>query len=255
MSASARPGAGPDLPAVESGAVLVLERVSAGYGGHEVVHEASLSLAPGSIECIVGPNGAGKSTLLRAVTADAELLAGRVLLAGREVTRMPANRLVARGLAWVPQLDDVFTTLTVIENLELGGFLLDRRRLSARVDEVLELFPLLAPLRSRVAGRLSGGERKLLAIARALMPAPSTLLLDEPTAGLSPEMTGLVLEDQLPRLSASGVAILLVEQRAIEAIEISSRVHVMVSGEIRVSRRASEVRDWDALARLFLGEE
>jgi branched-chain amino acid transport system ATP-binding protein len=170
-----------------------------------VVHAASLSLTPGSIERIVVPNGAGKSTLLRAVTGDAELLGGRVVVAGREVTRVPANRLVARGLAWVPQLDDVFTTLTVVENLELGGFLLDRRRLSARVDEVLDLFPLLVPLRSRVAGRLSGGERKLLAIARALMPSPTTLLLDEPTAGLSPEMTGLVLGASCPDSGTAGL--------------------------------------------------
>jgi branched-chain amino acid transport system ATP-binding protein len=123
-----------------------------------------------------------------------------------------------------------------------------------RVHEVLELFPLLAGLTSRVAGKLSGGERKLLAIARALMTSPSVLLLDEPTAGLSPEMTNLVLGEQIPLLRESGVAILLVEQRALEAIEISSRVHVMVSGMIRATRAADDVRDWDELAGLFLGE-
>ncbi len=242
------------MSASDSTAALVLDSVSAGYGGHEVVRGVSLSLHPGRIECVVGPNGAGKSTLLRAITGDAQFLGGRIWLGGSDISRMAGNRLVRRGLAWVPQLDDVFTTLTVRENLELGGFLLPRRRVAARVDELLDLFPLLRSLTSRIAGRLSGGERKLLAIARALMPSPTALLLDEPTAGLSPEMTGLVLEGQLPRLSESGVAVLLVEQRAIEAIEISARVHVMVSGEIRVSRPAAEVRDWDELARLFLGE-
>lgn len=238
-----------------SPAALVLDSVSAGYGGHEVVRQVSLSVDPGRVECVVGPNGAGKSTLLRAITGDAEFLGGHIWLQGSEISRTPGNRLVSRGLAWVPQLDDVFNTLTVRENLELGGFLLSRKRVATRVDELLDLFPLLARLTSRVAGRLSGGERKLLAIARALMPSPTALLLDEPTAGLSPEMTGLVLQGQIPRLSESGVAVLLVEQRALEAIEISSRVHVMVSGAIRASRDAREVNDWDELARLFLGEE
>ena len=233
---------------------LVIDSVSAGYGGHVVVHEASLSVAPGQIACIVGPNGAGKSTLLRAITGDAQFVGGRVLLRGEEISRVASNQLVGKGLAWVPQLDDVFTTLTVRENLELGGYTLERRAVAGRVQEVLEMFPLLGTLSTRVAGRLSGGERKLLAIARALMPAPAAVLLDEPTAGLSPEMTELVLAMQLPRLSQLGVAILLVEQRAMEAISVSLHVHVMVGGVIRVSRDADSVADWDELARLFLGE-
>lgn len=233
---------------------LVIDSVSAGYGGHVVVHEASLSVAPGQIACIVGPNGAGKSTLLRAITGDAQFVGGRVLLRGEDISRTPGNQLVGKGLAWVPQLDDVFTTLTVRENLELGGYTLHRRRVAGRIEELLEMFPLLAELSGRVAGRLSGGERKLLAIARALMPAPAAVLLDEPTAGLSPEMTDLVLTKQIPRLSQAGVAVLLVEQRAMEAISISLHVHVMVSGVIRVSRDADSVADWDELARLFLGE-
>ena len=236
-------------------AALVFDSVSAGYGGHEVVHGVSLAVAQGQIECIVGPNGAGKSTLLKAVTGDAEFLGGRVSLNGNDISYTPSNKLIKRGLAWVPQLDDVFTTLTVRENLELGAYLLPRRRVAARVEEMLETFPLLSGMTSRLAGRLSGGERKLLAIARALMPSPSAVLLDEPTAGLSPEMSHLVLQDQIPRLSASGVAILLVEQRAIEAVAISTRVHVMVSGVLRASRDARDISDWDALARLFLGEQ
>lgn len=243
------------LSADGSPGALVLDSVSVGYGGSEVVHRVSLAVNPGRVECIVGPNGAGKSTLLRGITGDADFLGGHVWLQGEEITRRMGNRLIGRGLAWVPQVDDVFTTLTVRENLELGGFLLPRRDVPTRIDELLEIFPTLTRLISRIAGRLSGGERKLLAIARALMPSPTVLLLDEPTAGLSPEMTALVLQDQIPRLSASGVAVLLVEQRALEAIEIASSVHVMVSGTIRESRDALEVRDWDELASLFLGEE
>jgi ABC-type branched-subunit amino acid transport system ATPase component len=236
-------------------AVLEFESVSAGYGGHEVVHEVSLAIGRGQIECVVGPNGAGKSTLLRSLTGDAQLMSGRAWLGGEDISKTPSNQLIKRGLAWVPQLDDVFTTLTVRENLELGGYLLPRKQVGARVDELLETFPLLAGMTSRLAGRLSGGERKLLAIGRALMPEPSALLLDEPTAGLSPEMSTLVLHEQIPRLKESGVAILLVEQRAIEAAAISSNVHVMVSGTVRASRKAEEITDWDGLARLFLGEE
>ena len=238
----------------DTGAALIVDSVSAGYGGHVVVHDASLTVASGQIACVVGPNGAGKSTLLRAITGDAEFVGGRVWLRGEDISGTSGNQLVKRGLAWVPQSDDVFTTLTVRENLELGGYSLARKQVAERVQELLDMFPLLARLTSRVAGRLSGGERKLLAIARALMPAPTALLLDEPTAGLSPEMTDLVLHNQIPRLSESGVAVLVVEQRAIEAIAISSRVHVMVAGVIRVSRDPKEVEDENELARLFLGE-
>jgi ABC-type branched-subunit amino acid transport system ATPase component len=177
-----------------------------------------------------------------------------VLLRGEDISQTPGNQLVRRGLAWVPQLDDVFATLTVRENLELGGYLLPRKRVRQRVREVLDVFPLLGGLADRVAGRLSGGERKLLAIARALMPNPSVVLLDEPTAGLSPEMTDLVLNVHITELGKRGVAVLLVEQRALEAIAIASHVHVMVGGLVRVSRPADEIRDWEELARLFLGE-
>jgi ABC-type branched-subunit amino acid transport system ATPase component len=233
---------------------LVIDGVCAGYGNHEVVHDVSFTVATGEVSCVVGPNGAGKSTLLRGITHDAQLLGGRVLLRGEDISQTRGNELVRRGLAWVPQLDDVFATLTVRENLELGGYVLPRKQVAERVREVLDAFPLLGGLANRVAGRLSGGERKLLAIARALVPEPSVVLLDEPTAGLSPEMTDLVLRMHITELGARGVAVLLVEQRAIEAISISSNVHVMVGGVLRVSRPAAELQDWDELARLFLGE-
>jgi branched-chain amino acid transport system ATP-binding protein len=242
------------LSARAAGPALVVDDVSAGYANHAVVHEVSLTVAAGEIACVVGPNGAGKSTLLRGITRDAQLLGGRVSLGGEDITHTPGNELVQRGLAWVPQLDDVFATLTVRENLELGGYLLTRKQVGLRVLEVFEIFPILEGLANRVAGRLSGGERKLLALARALMPEPSVMLLDEPSAGLSPEMTDLVMKVHIAELAKRGVAVLLVEQRTIEAIAIASHVHVMVGGMVRVSRPASEIQDWDELARLFLGE-
>jgi ABC-type branched-subunit amino acid transport system ATPase component len=248
--------AGPDAlsRSDESAAVLVLEKVSAGYGGEAVIEDVSLSVRSGQVSCVVGPNGAGKSTLLRAVTRDAELISGRITLDGHDISRTAGNDLVHRGLAWVPQLDDVFPTLTVRENLELGGYSLAKREARRRVEEVLAIFPLLGELLSRSAGQLSGGERKLLAIGRALMPEPSAVLLDEPTAGLSPEMTKLVLNTHVDELRRSGVAVLIVEQRALEAIAVSSEVHVMVDGRLRVSRPAHLLADGDELARLFLGE-
>jgi ABC-type branched-subunit amino acid transport system ATPase component len=248
--------AGPDAlsPSGESIAALVLDRVSAGYGGAAVIEDVSLSVRSGQVACVVGPNGAGKSTLLRVVTRDAELISGRITLDGEDISRTAGNDLVRRGLAWVPQLDDVFPILTVRENLELGGYSLAKREVRRRVEEVLEIFPLLGGLISRAAGQLSGGERKLLAIGRALMPRPSAVLLDEPTAGLSPEMTKLVLNTHVDELRRTGVAVLLVEQRALEAIAVSSEVHVMVDGRLKVSRPAHLLADGDELARLFLGE-
>ena len=233
---------------------LVLDRVSAGYGGAAVIEDVSFSVRSGEVACVIGPNGAGKSTLLRAITRDALLISGRIFLAGEDISETAGNDLVRRGLAWVPQLDDVFPILTVRENLELGGYSLDRRRVRARVEEVIAIFPLLSRLLGRVAGQLSGGERKLLAIGRALMPGPSAVLLDEPTAGLSPEMTQLVLNTHVEELRQSGVAVLLVEQRALEAIAVSSEVHVMVDGRLRVSKQARLLTDGEELARLFLGE-
>jgi ABC-type branched-subunit amino acid transport system ATPase component len=233
---------------------LVIDGVSAGYANNAVVRDVSFTVAAGEVVCVVGPNGAGKSTLLKGITRDAQLLGGRVTLGGEDISQTPGNQLAQRGLAWVPQLDDVFATLTVRENLELGGYLLPRKQVRQRVGEVLEIFPILGGLANRVAGRLSGGERKLLALARALMPEPSVMLLDEPSAGLSPEMTDLVMKVHITELSRRGVAVLLVEQRTIEAIAIASHVHVMVGGLVRVSRPASEIQDWDELARLFLGE-
>jgi len=242
------------LSASARGPALVIDAVSAGYGDHAVIHDVSLTVAAGEIGCVVGPNGAGKSTLLRGITRDAQLLAGRVLLGGEDISRTPGNELVRRGLGWVPQLNDVFPTLTVRENLELGAYVLPRKEARTRIGEVLEVFPLLGGLADRLAGRLSGGERKLLAIARALMPGPSAVLFDEPTAGLSPEMTEVVLKGHIAELAKRGVAVLLVEQRAIEAIGISTHVHVMVGGVVRASKPAEEIRDWDELARVFLGE-
>jgi branched-chain amino acid transport system ATP-binding protein len=240
--------AGPDV-------LLSLEEVSGGYAGHAVVSGVSLALRRGEIACIIGPNGAGKSTLVRCVTRDAQLLGGRVWLDGEDITRMPAERLVGRGLGWVPQLQDVFPALTVRENLEMGGYTLRASAVQTRVAEVMELFPMLRTLTTRPASRLSGGERKILALGRAVMTRPAVMLLDEPTANLSPEMARVVLQDYVRALAGAGVAVLLIEQRAVEAVGVADWVHVMVGGRLRVSEPASAVTGWEDIGRLFLGSE
>lgn len=232
---------------------FVIESYSVGYAGHAVVSEVSLSVASGEVVCIIGPNGAGKSTLIRGVTHEAQRLGGRVWLQGQEISEVPANQLASRGLGWVPQLDDIFPTLTVRENLEMGGYLLPRANVRSRLGEVAASFPLLVPLMGAVGGRLSGGERKVLALGRALMANPSVLLLDEPSAGLSPLMADQVLRVHVAALASHGVGVLLIEQRAIEAAAIATRVEVMVAGRIVASRPGGTITDVDAVAELFLG--
>ena len=244
-----------DSSSAVGGALLSLQEVSGGYAGHPVVRGVSLELRRGEIACIIGPNGAGKSTLVRCVTRDAELLGGRVWLDGADITRVPADRLARSGLGWVPQLRDVFPALTVRENLEMGGYTLRASAVHTRVAEVMDLFPMLAALAPRLASRLSGGERKILALGRAIMPRPAVMLLDEPTASLSPEMARLVLHDYVRALARSGVAMLLIEQRAVDAIAVADWVHVMVGGRLRASEPASAVTGWEDIGRLFLGAE
>jgi len=234
-------------------ALLDAVGVAAGYGSSPIVRDVSLGVGPGEVVSIIGPNGSGKSTLLKALTGLLTPLRGTVTLAGEDVTRLRTDERVRRGLGYVPQTNDVFATLTVAENLDMGGYLLDRRAVAARRDEVLDLLPALAPLLRRNAGKLSGGERKMLAIARVLMPRPRMLVLDEPTAGLSPRLAAELLRDHVRRLATAGTAVLLVEQRATAALEISRWAYVLVAGEVRLAGPASELLARADIGDVFLG--
>jgi len=234
--------------------VLKVSGMDVGYGGVPVIHNVSLELTRGTIGCVVGPNGAGKSTLLMGITGDAIRSAGRVELGGVDITSCAPDELARRGLGWVPQLKDAFSALTVRENLEMGGYSIKKRAVAARVDEVVEFFPVLERLLGRMAGQLSGGERKILALGRALMARPSVLLLDEPTASLSPEMAHIVLGEYVRRLSDDGATVLMVEQRAIEALNVADWGYVMSGGRMRVSAPAQEILKRDDVAAIFLGE-
>lgn len=235
-------------------AVLEVDGFSTGYQGMPIVHDISLRARQGETSCIVGPNGCGKSTLLKGIGGLLEPMAGTVRLAGvGEVTGHPMSKLVNLGVGYVPQVNDVFPPLSVEENLDVGAYTLHRRQISQRKDEVLTLFPKLREMLGRPAGRLSGGERKMLAMARVLMLRPRLLLLDEPTAGLSEERATRLLDEQLRDLKSSGIAVLLVEQRANLAMRSADRAYVMSSGRVRREGDAAELRADPSFAHIFLG--
>jgi branched-chain amino acid transport system ATP-binding protein len=233
--------------------VLEVEALVAGYGGAPIVHGVDLGLGGGEIATIVGPNGAGKSTLLKAITGQIQVLSGTVSLEGAAVTGLAGEKLARRGIGLVPQVKDIFPTLTVQENLEMGGYLLPRRKLGTRIAEVLDVFPALGAMRARTASKLSGGERKMLAIGRVLMLRPKVVIFDEPTSNLSPALARAVLEDHLQSLSAAGSAVLLVEQKATDALAVSHWAYVMVAGLVHLEGPAAELSARDDIGELFLG--
>jgi ABC-type branched-subunit amino acid transport system ATPase component len=232
---------------------LQVADVSAGYGGAPIVNGASVSVGLGEIVTIVGPNGAGKSTLLKAVVGMIPAMSGRVQLAGEDVTNMRANLLAKRGLGYVPQVNDVFDTLTVTDNLVMGGYLLRSHEVATRSEAVLEVFPALKKMLKRTASKLSGGERKMLAMARVLMLEPKILVLDEPTSNLSADLSRGLLEDHVLRLGRSGTAVLMVEQKALAALTISDWAYVMAGGSVKVSSSAKELLAREDIGEVFLG--
>jgi ABC-type branched-subunit amino acid transport system ATPase component len=217
------------------------------------VSGVSISVGPGEVVAVIGPNGAGKSTLLKAVTGRLAVMTGTVRFNGRDVTNMRGHLLARIGIGYVPQAKDVFDTLTVTENLEMGGYLLTKPQLAARIETALSTFPALASARSRTAGKLSGGERKMLAMARVLMLEPAVLVLDEPTSNLSPELSRSVLRDQVRRLADAGTAVLLVEQKAFEALGVSDWAYILVGGRVEIAGPASEIRGRPDIREVFLG--
>jgi ABC-type branched-subunit amino acid transport system ATPase component len=235
------------------GVSLRTEELTAGYQGSPVVHGVSISVEPGEVVSIVGPNGSGKSTLLKSLVGLVEIMSGKVFVADRDVTGWPTENVARIGVGYVPQIDDVFPPLTVRENLEMGGYLLKRREVSARVDHVLKVFPQLGRMVSRRAGKLSGGERKMLAMGRALMLEPALVVLDEPTANLAPKIAGTVLQEHVKSLAATGASVLIVEQRAKAVLEISDRTYVLGGGQLRMEGRPEELSASPEFVESFLG--
>lgn len=229
---------------------LIAEDVSSGYGRSLIVHNVSLSAPAGAVTAIVGPNGAGKSTFAKTIVGVLRATTGRIIVNETDVTHMSGHLIPQHGLAYVPQNENVFKSMTVRENLEIGGIPLkvDPR---ARIDEVCNIFPDLKKAQDKKAGNLSGGQQNLLAIARALMVKPTVIVLDEPTAGLSPAYTDVVW-GQVSQIAASGTAVLVIEQNVERALKHAQFVHVLVAGSNHVHGTVAEIAQLD-LAGIFLG--
>ena len=232
---------------------LKVANLTAGYGESEILRNVSVELNDGEIVSIIGPNGAGKSTLLKAVFGILRPRSGSVELYGEEITGLSPDRVVRRGISYVPQVDNVFPSLTVEENLEMGAYIRsDDSR--PRLREVYDLLPVLQERNNEKVSRLSGGQRQMVAIGRALMLDPRVLLLDEPTASLAPILVEMVFEKILA-INRSGVAIMLVEQNARETLKISHRGYVLAGGEKRFEDTGESLLKNDDVGRLYLGGE
>ena len=232
---------------------LRAQGITSGYGGVPVIRDVSISVGPGEIVAIIGPNGAGKSTLLKSLVGILRLDSGRILLGDDDVTNHPPEDLARRGVGYVPQVNDIFEPLSVLENLEMGGYLLPGHAIPARIEEVGRTFPALPPMLKRRADKLSGGERKMLAIARVLMLDPRVLILDEPTANLSPKLADTLLREHVRGLADAGKAVLLVEQRARAALQVADWTCVLVSGATRREGSPKELLAREDFEELFLG--
>jgi ABC-type branched-subunit amino acid transport system ATPase component len=228
------------------------ESIASGYGDALVVRDVSISAGPGEIVTILGPNGSGKSTLLKTLAGMVPVRGGHIWHGDVDVAGLPAEARARRGIAYLPQEREVFASLTVRDNLLMGGFGLDRRALKTALERVHATYPVLHSLDKSLAGRLSGGERKTVAMARVMMSSPSVVLLDEPTASLAPIPSAHLLEQEIPALAAAGVAIILVEQRAAAAISIADWVYVLVGGAVALEGRSSDFAERD-LGAVFLG--
>jgi ABC-type branched-subunit amino acid transport system ATPase component len=227
--------------------------VTAGYGGDPVIRNITLVAEPGEVVSLVGANGSGKSTFLKSLVGVVRVTAGTVVIGETDVTRKAPEEVARAGVGYVPQVDDVFAPLTVRENLEMGGYLLPSGQVRARIDEVTTVFPRLGAMLSRAAGKLSGGERKMLAMGRVLMLQPAVFLLDEPTANLAPAIARTLLEEHVRRLAASGATVLVVEQRARAVLAISDRTYVLAGGEVRMEGTPAELAASPAFIESFLG--
>jgi ABC-type branched-subunit amino acid transport system ATPase component len=218
-----------------------------------VIRGISVEAGPGQVVSLVGANGSGKSTLLKSLVGIVRVSAGTVTVGGTDVTNKAPEDVARLGVGYVPQVDDVFAPLTVRENLEMGGYLLRPRQVRDRVDQVLAVFPRLGSMLTRPAGKLSGGERKMLAMGRVLMIRPAVFLLDEPTANLAPAIARSLLDEHVRRLAADGAAVLIVEQRARAVLAISDRTYVLAGGEVRMSGTPAALAASPAFVESFLG--
>ena len=230
---------------------LIGENLTGGYGGADIIRNCNVSVGTGEIAVVVGPNGAGKSTAMKALLGMLSLRKGRVLLDGNDITGMSPQERVSQGMAFVPQNQNVFVTLTVEENLEMGAYL-RRDDITETMNQVFDLFPVLKEKRRQIAGELSGGQRQQVAVGRALMTRPSVLMLDEPTAGVSPIVMDELFE-RIIEVKRTGVAVLMVEQNARQALNIADKGFVLVTGENRFTDTGESLLANEEVRKSFLG--
>jgi branched-chain amino acid transport system ATP-binding protein len=240
------------MPGMET-TLLVAERITAGYGKIDILHDVSLHVKPGEIVSIIGPNGAGKSTAFKAIVGFITPRQGRIVFNGEEMTGLRPDLVLRRGLAYVPQGRIVFPQMTVLENLEMGAYIeRDPARIAASLDVVYTLFPILGERRKQKAGTMSGGEQQMVAIGRALMTSPKLIMLDEPSLGLSPKFVTLIFE-KLVEMRRTGYTLMLVEQNAARALAIADRGYVLELGRNRFEGAGPALLADPEVKRLYLG--
>jgi branched-chain amino acid transport system ATP-binding protein len=230
---------------------LIGENMTGGYGGADILHDCTIAAEKGEIAVIVGPNGAGKSTAMKAIFGMLTIHTGQVLLEGEDITTLTPQARVAKGMAFVPQNNNVFPSMSVSENLEMGAFL-RRDDINTTMEQVYELFPILGEKRNQNAGELSGGQRQQVAVGRALMTQPKVLMLDEPTAGVSPIVMD-ELFDRIIEVARTGISILMVEQNARQALNIADKGYVLVQGRNRFTDTGVALMNDPEVRKSFLG--
>jgi ABC-type branched-subunit amino acid transport system ATPase component len=231
--------------------ILSAEGITAGYGEVDILHRVDLQVKTGEIVSIIGPNGAGKSTLLKTIFGLLHPRQGRIILNNDDITGLRPDIIVKKGISYVPQVDNVFPSMTIQENLEMGAFI-RADDFSHRLSEVYGLFPILEERKKQKVGQLSGGQRQMVAMGRALMLDPQILLLDEPSAGLAPLLVSHIFE-KIEEINATGVAIVIVEQNAREALKMSHRGYVLAMGKNELEGEGQALLENEEIGRLYLG--